>query len=251
MINYQLEVCVDSLESVQEAVSGGATRLELCGNLVIGGTTPGAFMYRDVKVLLAFPIPIHVLIRPRSGDFCYNEAEVRLMVKEIKQFRTEGADGVAIGALNPDGSLNMPVMERLCLAAGDMKISLNRAFDMCLDPFTALNQAKELGISTILTSGQHSSCLEGASLIKELMDKSSGKTEIMACGGVNAKVIKEMREKIGISSFHMSGKVVTASQMIHRNPNVQMGFGALNEYEIWKTDKGLITQARHMLEAID
>jgi len=247
MKNFVLEVCVESVESASEAVRGGGTRLELCANLVIGGTTPSIFLFQEIRK--QSDIPIHAIIRPRFGDFCYTSHELRIMAEEIKQFRKEGVEGVVIGALSPDGCFDMDVMESLCAAAGGMNISIHRAFDVCRDPFEALEQANHLGVGTILTSGQKKHCLEGVELIKELA--ALGKVDIMAGAGVSADIIRELRVCTGISSYHLSGKKVVDSPMIYRNTELSMGLPSLSEYELWRTDVELISAARRVLEEID
>ena len=245
--DFTLEVCVDSLESAVAATQGGATRLELCSNLLIGGTTPGVFLYREVTKLCT--VPVHILIRPRFGDFCYTESELRIMSEDVSQFRQEGAQGVVIGVLSPDGSLNMTAMETLYRAADGMQITLHRAFDMCRNPFGTLKQAEVLGIGTILTSGQRDRCLDGAELIGELASQSQ--VDIMAGGGVTAEIIRELHAKTGISSYHLSGKVVIDSPMVFRNPNLSMGLPSLGEYELWRTSTAKIAAARRVLEEIE
>ena len=147
--NYLLECCVDSAYSARMAKKGGADRLELCSNLVIGGTTPTLALYEQIRPQT--DIRIHVLIRPRFGDFLYSEDEAALICKEIDAFRTAGADGVVIGSLSPDGSLCTEQMKRFREHARDMSVTLHRAFDMCRDPFAALEEAISLDIQTILT----------------------------------------------------------------------------------------------------
>ena len=247
MKNFILEVCIDSVESASEAAQGGATRFELCANLVIGGTTPSIYLLREIRKIT--DIPVHAIIRPRFGDFCYTESEQRIMEAEIKQFRDEGVEGIVTGVLSPDGTFNMPAMKRLCKAADGMHIALHRAFDMCKDPFTALKQAEELGIRTILTGGQQNSCLDGAELIKELASRT--KIDIMAGSGVTAEVVPQLRTITGISSFHLSGKVTIESPMVYRNPNLKMGLPSLGEYEIQRTSAERISAVRKILEVID
>ena len=157
MKDFVLEACVDSVESALAAVKGGATRLELCSNLVIGGTTPSQWLYEEIRK--ESDIRIHALIRPRFGDFCYTDHEFEIIRNEVRMFRKLGAEGVVIGNLRPDGTLNMEEMEQLMDAAGDMSVTLHRALDVCRDPYETFEQAKRLGISTILTSGQKNSCL--------------------------------------------------------------------------------------------
>jgi copper homeostasis protein len=244
MKDFVLEVCVDSVESALEAIMGGATRLELCANLVIGGTTPSLFLYREIR--RHSQIPIHALIRPRFGDFCYTGHELRIMAAEVEQFGREGAEGVVIGALRPDGNLDIPAMETLIKAAGTMHIGMHRAFDMCRDPFEALGQAEELGVGTILTSGQRGRCIDGAALLGELAGRSG--VDILAGGGVNADVIRELRAKAGLSSFHLSGKTVMDSPMVFRKADLNMGLPSLSEYDLWRTSAELIADARQALE---
>ena len=159
MKEYILEACVDSVESAMAAVEGGADRLELCGNLIIGGTTPGPWLFDEIRK--RSDIRIHALIRPRFGDFCYTDAEFSMIKHAVEDFRKMGAEGVVFGVLRPDGTLNMEQMKELMEAAGDMSVTLHRAFDVCVDPIETMEQAISLGINTILTSGQRNVCLQG------------------------------------------------------------------------------------------
>ena len=154
-----IEACVDSYASCKAAYLGGADRLELCAHLVIGGTTPSPALFRQVA--RDIPVKINVLIRPRFGDFLYSEAEMEQMCEEIQTFRDLGANGVVIGALTPDGDLDMEKMRRLMDCAGTMDVTLHRAFDMTRDPFRTLEEAVQLGCKTILTSGQQKDALAG------------------------------------------------------------------------------------------
>ena len=246
MSNFTLEVCVDSAESALAAVRGGATRLELCANLVIGGTTPSLFLYREIRKVS--DIPIHILIRPRFGDFCYTGSELSIIEQEVKQFKLEGAQGVVIGVLKPDGTLDAAAMETLCRAADGLNITLHRAFDMCRDPFETLGQAERLGVTAILTSGQRNRCLDGAELLRQLAEY--GGIDIIAGSGVTAEVIRKLRVITGVSSYHMSGKTAVDSIMTFRNPDLYMGLPSLSEYELWRTDENQIAAARQVLEEI-
>lgn len=134
-----LEACVDSPESAEAAEKGGADRLELCGHLIIGGVTPDEWLYRSVREHCR--LPVRVLIRPRFGDFCYTEAEFQMMEHQVAHFKKLGANAVVIGCLRPDGTLDLERMKRLVELAGDMEITLHRAFDVCKDPGEALEQA--------------------------------------------------------------------------------------------------------------
>lgn len=248
MKNFVLESCVDSVESALAAERGGATRLELCSNLIIGGTTPDQWLFQEIRKVSN--IRIHALIRPRFGDFCYTDHEFNIIRNDVKMFRELGAEGVVIGILKPDGSLNYEQMEILMEEAKGMSVTLHRAFDVCADPYQTLEQAKALGIHTILTSGQKNHSLEGKELLRELHAMSEGKITIMAGGGVNADTIKTLQPYTGIQAFHMSGKLVLESPMTYRKEGVNMGLPFLSEFEIYRTDEGQIKDARNVLEEL-
>ena len=240
-----LEVCVDSTESALAAQEGGASRLELCGNLVIGGTSPSFCLFQEVQV--AVDLPVHILIRPRYGDFCYTEHEFHVMLKEVEMFRSLGAQGIVIGVLHPDGTLDLARMRQLMQAAGDMSVTLHRAFDLCADPFAAMEQAKELGIHTILTSGQQNSCSQGKELLRQLVSHEDGRITIMIGGGVNPDTLKELLPYTGAHAWHMSGKTALPSPMIYRNKNISMGAASLDEFQILRTSASQIRQAKEIL----
>lgn len=237
MMNTPLiEGCVDSLESAVAACGGGADRLELCANLVIGGTTPSATLFRQVKETTK--IKINVLIRPRFGDFLYSEPELEEMAEAIRIFRDLGANGVVIGALTPEGELDTNKMERLMEQAGDMEVTLHRAFDMTRDPFVTLETAIGLGCRTILTSGQAQSASDGTEVLAELLHRAAGRIDIMAGSGVRKDNITAIYEKTGIRVFHTTGRRgASNSGMIYRKEGVSMGLPSLSEYEIWRTDE--------------
>ena len=246
MNRLQLEVCVDSIGSAVSAERGGADRLELCSDLIVGGTTPCAVLYREIRRRVA--IPIRVLIRPRFGDFCYSEEEFGLILGEIRLFRDLGADAVVIGCLRPDGTFDREQMKQAVDAAGPMEITCHRAFDVCRDPFEALDLLTDLGIGTVLTSGQKRSVSEGADLLAELVRRSAGKISVMPGGGVNAKVLRKLVPEVGAGVYHMSGKKIVESRMQYRSQEVSMGLPSLSEYEIWETDENAVRAARTVLD---
>lgn len=246
MADFILEACVDSVESALSAAKGGADRLELCGSLVIGGTTPNPWLFQEIRKHT--DIRIHALIRPRFGDFCYTDEEFILIREAVKEFRRLGAEGVVIGILKPDGTLNMEQMKRLMEDAEGMSVTLHRAFDVCADPYEIMEQAISLGIDTILTSGQKNICTAGAELLKDLVEKSAGRITIQVGSGVNADVIRELQPKTGATAFHMSGKVTMDSEMEYRREGVNMGLPSLSEYEIWRTDEEAVRRARQVLD---
>lgn len=231
-----MEACVGSYASCMTAARGGADRLELCANLVIGGTTPSPALAR--QVLRDCAVPVNVLIRPRFGDFLYDDAEMEQMCLEIQVFREMGVNGVVIGTLTPDGDLDMEKMKKLMDAAGDLDVTLHRAFDMTRDPFRSLEDAIALGCKTILTSGQAPNAPAGAALLKELEDRAGGRITIMAGSGVKSGNIQALHDQTGIRTFHTSArKGGVDSAMRYRKKEVSMGLPSLSEYEIWQTDE--------------
>lgn len=249
MENFILECCVDSVESALNAAKGGASRLELCANLPIGGTTPDLSLYHRIRQ--ESDIRIHALIRPRFGDFCYNNYEMDMMREQIRAFRSEKAQAVVIGVLDEDGELNLTAMESLIQEADGMSVTLHRAFDMCRDPFKTLEEAVSLGVDTILTSGQQQSAWEGRELLAKLIEKARGRIDIMAGGGVGADVIRRLRPVTGGTSYHMSGKVTLDSAMRYRKTEVSMGLPSLSEYEIWQTSEEKVAAAVQALRELD
>ena len=171
------------------------------------------------------------------------------MIKHaVEDFRKMGAEGVVFGVLKPDGTLNMEQMKELMEAAGDMSVTLHRAFDVCVDPIETMEQAISLGINTILTSGQRNVCLQGADLLRDLVEKSQGRITIQAGSGVGAEVIRQLYPLTGVRAYHMTGKRVIDSEMQFRKDGVNMGLPMLSEYEIWRTEADNIRAAKKVLE---
>lgn len=247
-MSYILEVCADSVQSAVSAQEGGADRIELCSGLVIGGLSPSPALFRQVRRYT--DLKIRTLLRPRFGDFCYDDYEFQTLKDEVEMFRDLGADGVVIGVLNPDGTLNMEQMKELKDAAGSLKVTLHRAFDVCRDPCEALEQCAALGIDTILTSGQKSSAWEGRTLLSELSEQADGRVEILAGAGINPGIIRKLAEYTGIRAFHMSGKKILDSRMEFRREGVPMGIPGFSEFEIWQTDTEQVRQAAGVLKRL-
>ncbi len=244
-MKHILEACVDSAESALLAAEAGADRLELCSNLIIGGTTPTPALFKEVRKLC--DKKINVLIRPRFGDFYYTQYEFSIIKNEIRQFKYLGADGIVIGILQKDGNLDVDKMKLLIKEAKGMSITLHRAFDVCKDPHQCLEQACDLGIHTILTSGQKNNCLEGKECIKTLVEKSDGRIEIMAGAGINARVMKELLPYTKAPAYHLSGKTMIDSGMEYRKEGVYMGLENLSEFQIWRTEPEKIKDVKEIL----
>lgn len=240
-----LECCVDSVESAVIAAENGADRLELCANLVIGGTSPGPDLFALVRERVR--LPIRVLLRPRFGDFLYTGEEFELLRREVRRFRELRADGLVFGCLTAEGMLDRERMAVLMEEAGPLPVTLHRAFDLCADPFAALETARELGVDTILTSGQAASCLEGKGLLAELCRK-AGEMSILAGAGVNAAAIAELAKDTPLRAFHLSGKEVLDSGMRFRRDGVPMGLPGMSEYSLWRTSPAAVREARRALD---
>ncbi len=244
-----LEACVGSYASAMAAARGGADRLELCANLVIGGTTPSAELLRQVKRDCG--VPVNVLIRPRFGDFLYDEWEMEQMCREIERFRDLGANGVVIGTLTKEGELDTGKMKALMACAGDLEVTLHRAFDMTRDPFDTLEKAVELGCRTILTSGQAQSAPQGAALLKRLQEQAGDRIVLMAGSGVKSGNIQKIHGQTGIVTFHGSArKPGLESAMVYRKAEVSMGLPSLSEYEVWQTDEAEVRACAEIVHSL-
>ncbi|MFI3170149.1 MAG: copper homeostasis protein CutC [Faecalibacterium sp.] len=249
MKQLYLEACVGSVACGQAVSALGVNRLEFCANLEIGGTTPS---------LASFPLlragcdcAINVLIRPRSGDFLYSDAEFSTMLAEIEQFRAMGADGFVVGVLTKDGILDVPRMAQAITAAGGLPVTLHRAFDMTQDIFATLDLAAQLGIATVLTSGQAPDGLQGIAMLKQLQAYSAGRVEIMACGGINADKIAPIYHETGVKTFHMAGLQLCESEMAYRNPNLSMGSKDFDEYTLRKASPALFAAAVQVRDTLN
>ena len=242
----KIEICANSVESAVKAQQAGAYRVELCAGIPEGGTTPSFGEIRMARQLLN-QTKLHVIIRPRGGDFLYSPIEQEIMLHDIKVARQLGADGVVFGCLTAEGYVDVPLMQKLMNAVGEMSVTFHRAFDMCVNPFQTLELAKSLGIHAILTSGCQPSCLEGIDLIRQLDEKAEGRIAIMAGAGIQENSAKILKEQTKITSFHMSGKKIRESGMQFRNPNVAMGLPGMGEYEIWETSADAVAAVRKVL----
>lgn len=240
-----IEVCVDSLASAKAAVSGGADRLELCANLIIGGTTPSPYLIREAAEL---GVPVNVLIRPRFGDFLFSEAEKAEQLEQIRGLAALGAGGAVVGALLPDGRLDTAFLAQCREAAGNLHLTLHRAFDVCADAYEALETAIALGFDTILTSGQKATAAQGAALLADLVKKAAGRITIMPGSGVNAANIPELAEITGARIFHLSAKKTAESGMVFRREGVPMGLPMMSEFSLYRTDEAQVRAAKAALE---
>lgn len=202
-MSYFIEACCPDIESVRRAVRAGANRIELCEELEIGGVTPSASLIRSAMDA-AGKVPVNVLIRPRGGNFVYSPEEVESMMGSIRDCKTAGVNGVVIGALREDGSVDTETMSRLVSEAGSMDITFHRAFDESSDLTKALEDIVELGIRRILSSGGCPTAYEGRFVLRELILQAAGRISIMPGCGVRASNIEEIASVTGAKEFHGS-----------------------------------------------
>lgn len=244
---YQFEVCANSVESCLAAQAGGADRVELCAGIPEGGTTPS---YGDIAVAreVLTRTRLHVIIRPRGGDFLYTELEQRIMLKDIDVARQLGADGVVFGCLTSDGEVDMPLMRRLMKAAEGMSVTFHRAFDVCSHPMQALKDIIHLGCSRILTSGGQATAETGIPLLTDLQRAAQNRIALMAGCGVNETNIARIARETGIREFHFSARESINSAMRYRNAQVSMG----GTVKIEEYVRPVTTEARvkHTIQAL-
>jgi copper homeostasis protein len=237
-----IEVCVDSVESAIAAEQGGADRVELCDNLFEGGTTPSAGAIEAARRHLK--IKLHVIIRPRGGDFCYSDIEFDIMKRDIAVAKELAADGVVIGVLQPDGEIDLERTRELVTLARPLSVTFHRAFDMARDPYRALEDLISLGVDRILTSGQEPSVIEGLDLIAALVRQAAGRILIMPGGGAERNLPK-IFDVARVTEVHVTGFSCVESRMRYRNSCVFMG-GELRppEYQRRVTDPEKIRALR-------
>lgn len=249
-MEYQIEICANSAESAVEAQRGGATRVELCTGMPEGGTTPSVGTIKAARRLLN-TTRLHVIIRPRGGDFLYSPLEQDIMREDIRMVRDLGADGVVIGCLDAQGEVDKNLVEMLVREADGLSVTFHRAFDMCRSPERALEELVELGCQRILTSGQCPTAIEGIPLLARLRRQAAGRIAIMPGCGVNASNIARLVSETGCHEFHFSARRRQESGMQFRNAAVSMGGTVtVDEYAKDVTDASEVARAVNVLRAL-
>ncbi|HET6993483.1 MAG TPA: copper homeostasis protein CutC [Chitinophagaceae bacterium] len=228
MNSYLIEIATSDFITTQAAVEGGADRIELCANLSEGGTTPSFGQLKKCRE--AFPISIYPIIRPRGGDFLYTADEFEIMLHDVRLCKELGYDGVVIGLLNADGTIDMKRTARLIDAAYPLGVTFHRAFDRCRDPFQAMEQLIAIGCERILTSGQQPGAPEGIELIAQLNEAAGERIIIMPGSGVRKDNIKMLAEKTRCVEFHSSLRGKTSSKMEFIHPAFPTAESYTNNY---------------------
>ncbi|MDR1980981.1 MAG: copper homeostasis protein CutC [Tannerellaceae bacterium] len=232
-----IEICANSAQSCVEAEAGGAQRVELCAAIPEGGVTPSYGEIRTAQEMTS-SIAIHSIIRPRGGDFLYTPAEIQSMMYDIEMVKGLNIQGVVFGCLTKEGDIDVALLQKLVAAAKPLSITFHRAFDVCRDPFKALEQIIEAGCDRILTSGQQPDAVKGIPLIAELVKRAAGRIVIMPGCGVRETNIAQIEAATGATEFHTSARSVLYSRMEYRNEQVPMGSSVVtSEFETVQTDR--------------
>jgi len=236
-----IEIAVFNLESAIVACNAGANRIELCSSPAEGGLTPSAATMRLARKYVK--IPIHVMIRPREGDFCYSEKEFEAMLLDIAAAKMVGMEGVVAGVLNPDGTVDEKRTAILVDATYPMNVTFHRAFDMTRDQDLALEAIINCGCARILTSGGQQTAPEGIIKLAELVKKAGDRISIMPGSGINLNNIKSISESTGAKEIHLSARSYIPGKMIFKQPLVTMGgTDTIPDYELLVPDKKTITE---------
>lgn len=232
-----IEVCAYSLESCINAQAGGAGRIELCGGLGEGGTTPSAGLIEVVRQHI--DIDIFVMIRPRGGDFVYDVFEEEIMRKDIDLAKKLGANGVVLGILTSDGQIDVSRTKALVDYAKPMKVTFHRAFDLTPDPIKALKAVIETGAERILTSGQKPTAVEGIALLEQLSKEAGDSIEIMAGAGVNHDNAAQLAAA-GVHALHLTAKAFRPGRQKYFPSDISMAGGVPDEHSVMFADLALV-----------
>ncbi|PPR01930.1 hypothetical protein CVT24_001269 [Panaeolus cyanescens] len=256
-----IEVCVDSVESAIAAVKGGADRLEICSNLGIGGgTTPSFGLVTAIQK--AVDIQLMIMVRPRVGDFVYSKNEIEVILNDIKLFKQlEGLRGFVVGALTPDGRVDIESMKKIVDEILPLEVSFHRAFDMTRSAKEALQDISDIGgIARVLTSGHKSKAIDGLSTLeslfkqrKELVDDDVWGLTIMPGSGVNASTIPILFKQLvplGLKEIHLSGGEWISSSTKYKRSGLGMGASSDTEWQVWRTKEAAIKEARRVADEL-
>jgi copper homeostasis protein len=242
----ELEICVDSVESAIAAEKGGADRVELCSALNEGGLSPSLGLMRAVRSKIR--IGMYVMIRPRGGDFVYSPSEIESMLTDISAAADEGADGVVLGLLKPDGAVDVQQTSLLVAQAAPMRVTFHRALDMARDLDDALKAIIKTGAHRILTSGAAPTAASGAARIASLVSAAGPNLGVMVCGHVRPENVSEIALSTGAREFHASLRRPIPSPMTYRNTDLQLGDACQDDYARYAT---LTEDVRRLRDAVD
>jgi copper homeostasis protein len=235
-----VEVCAFSYEWCVAAKAAGASRVELCAGIYEGGTTPSAGLVQQVAAITG--LELAVMVRPRGGDFHYSAAELQTIEHDILFAKNTGANQVVLGVLNPNGTVNEPVIKHLVQLAMPMGLVFHRAIDLCPNQAEAVNILAEAGCKRILTSGGQPTAIRGVDTLKAMVAAAAGRIEIMAGSGVNPQNASQLLAT-GVDALHLSGRQQTHSNMIHRPSHITMSDSpSINDYLNYTANQQLIAE---------
>ena len=248
-MNFKLEICVDNVESAIDSQNAGADRIELCNNLIEGGTTPGFGTIALTRKNLT--IGLNVIIRPRGGDFLYTDLEYDIMRRDIEICGECGADGIVLGILRSDGTIDLERTAKLIELAHPMEATFHRAFDMCSDPIKGLEDVISTGATRLLTSGQKDKAQDGVEMISRLVKKAGNRIIIIPGSGISDLNIASIACSTAAKEFHLTGRKIIDSEMIFRKQNISMGGSSgITEFSRKVADPDMIRSIINILKLI-
>ncbi len=240
--DFKIEVCANSVESCLAAMEGGADRVELCASMPEGGVTPSYGEIITARRRLP-SMGLHVIIRPRGGDFVYTMLELERMSIDIDIARQIGVDGVVFGCLDPDGGIDYDANAMLMEHVGNMSATFHRAFDRSSHPFDSLEKIIRLGFNRVLTSGQEPKVIEGLPFLTNLQRQANGRITVLAGSGVDETNIANIYNTTGVNEFHFSARVKKPGRMRFYNSSVYMGEHIADENAIYVTSADKVKAA--------
>jgi copper homeostasis protein len=241
-----LELCIGSVEDAVIAERAGANRVELCSALMLGGLTPSAGMIQEAKA--AVSIPVMAMIRPRGGGFLYSDYDFRVMQRDAAMAVEYGADGIVFGCLDKHGSIDVERTRQLVDLAGDRQTVFHRAFDVTPDPFAALEQLIDLGVTRVLTSGQEDSVYNGAQLIRQLIKHAGNRIEVLPGGGIDRFNLDDVLERTGCSQIHIAVPLQRHDPSVNKRPHVSFGGSLKPPEDLYPVaDESLASHIAHRL----
>jgi copper homeostasis protein len=243
----RLEICCGSLEDARAAEEGGADRIELCSALCLGGLTPSLGTILEVEARVA--LPVMVMIRPRAAGFHYRDSEIAVMERDVEAALEAGAEGVVLGALRADGSVDESACRRLRSAAPGREAVFHRAFDVTPDPFRALEQLIDLGFTRVLTSGGGASALEGSASLRRLVDAARGRIEILPVGGIRGHNVQAIVDATGCRQVHLSAFGALRDHSTAARPEINFLTGHLPPDEYAQTDPARVREVASALRS--
>ncbi|MGF1753524.1 copper homeostasis protein CutC [Vibrio makurazakiensis] len=248
-MTIEIEVCIDNLESLHNAILGGADRIELCSSLALGGLTPSFGMMKQAASIST--VPVYAMIRPRQGDFIFDNDDMHCMLNDIEASSSAGLHGVVLGVLTADGGIDIPKMQQLSEKAHALKlgITFHRAIDQCSDYQLALEQVIELGCERVLTSGLASNAALGIDVLANMVTQAKGRIDIMAGAGVSAENAIAIKNATKVPALHLSGKSTRPSVM-NQSSSAKMGSDNVDDYQIPVTDINKISAIKAALSAL-